>query len=57
MLAVLAAYAMLLALTIPAIAVGAEAGFEDDDGNLAPNPAGLNFDGTASPRLPGRARR
>ena len=27
-----------------ALAVGNESGFEDDDGNLAPNPAGLNFD-------------
>lgn len=44
LLAALAAFAMLLALTIPAIAVGAESGFEDDDGNLAPNAAGLNFD-------------
>jgi hypothetical protein len=27
-----------------AVAVGEESGFEDDDGNLAPDPAGLNFD-------------
>lgn len=27
-----------------ALAVGEESGFEDDDGNLAPNLAGLNFD-------------
>jgi hypothetical protein len=33
-----------LILAIGASAVGAESGFEDDDGNLAPNPAGLNFD-------------
>jgi Prealbumin-like fold domain len=44
MLAAMAAFAMLLALTIPATAVGSESGFEDDDGNLAPNAAGLNFD-------------
>ena len=34
-------------LVIPvaiALAVGNESGFEDDDGNLAPNPLGLNFD-------------
>jgi hypothetical protein len=39
-LAVIAA----LVLAIGAGAVGSESGFEDDDGNLAPNPAGLNFD-------------
>jgi hypothetical protein len=39
-LAVIAA----LMLAIGAGAVGSESGFEDDDGNLAPNPAGLNFD-------------
>jgi hypothetical protein len=41
----LAAVAMLLALTLPAIAgpVGTAAGFEDDDGNLAPE-APINFD-------------
>jgi hypothetical protein len=33
-----------LILAIGASAVGAESGFEDDDGNLAPDPAGLNFD-------------
>lgn len=37
MLAALAAFAMLLALTIPASAVSGESGFEDDDGNLAVN--------------------
>jgi hypothetical protein len=38
LLVALAAVAMLLALTLPAIAgpVGTAAGFEDDDGNLAP---------------------
>jgi hypothetical protein len=61
MLAVLAALAMLFALTIPAIAVGTESGFEDHESNLAPNPAALNFEleqlrppvtwtGTAPPR-------
>jgi hypothetical protein len=37
----------LVALAVPvaiALAVGSESGFEDDDGNLAPNPLGLNFD-------------
>jgi Prealbumin-like fold domain len=33
-----------LFLAIGAGAVGNESGFEDDDGNLAPNAAGLNFD-------------
>jgi hypothetical protein len=33
-----------LVLAIGASAVGSESGFEDDDGNLDPNPAGLNFD-------------
>jgi hypothetical protein len=33
-----------LILAIGASAVGTESGFEDDDGNLAPNAAGLNFD-------------
>lgn len=43
MLAALAAFAMLLALTIPASAVSGESGFEDDDGNLNPQ-APINFD-------------
>lgn len=46
LVAALGALAVLLALAIPAIAgpVGTASGFEDDDGNLAPDPAGLNFD-------------
>jgi Prealbumin-like fold domain len=43
MLAALAAFAMLLALTIPASAVSGESGFEDDDGNLNPQTP-INFD-------------
>jgi Prealbumin-like fold domain len=45
MLAALAAFAMLLALTVPAFAgpVSDAAGFEGDDGNLAPA-APINFD-------------
>ena len=43
MLAALAAFAMLLALTIPATAVSGESGFEDDDGNLG-RQAPINFD-------------
>jgi hypothetical protein len=45
--AAIALFAGVLTQTAPASvvqAVGNESGFEDDDGNLAPNPAGLNFD-------------
>jgi hypothetical protein len=43
----LGAVAVLALILLPlasAEAVGNESGFEDDDGNLAPNPSGLNFD-------------
>jgi hypothetical protein len=39
-----AGLAVILVPVAIALAVGNESGFEDDDGNLAPNPLGLNFD-------------
>ena len=39
-----AGLAVSLVHAYTAQAVGNESGFEDDDGNLAPNPAVLNFD-------------
>ena len=35
---------LALAFAVNGFAVSEESGFEDDDGNLAPNAAGLNFD-------------
>ena len=53
MLAALAAFVVLLALTIPAIAVSSESGFEDDDGNLAVNSDQLRLEQLCSDDLDG----
>jgi hypothetical protein len=36
--------AMVIAMSASGGLIGTAAGFEDDDGNLAPNPSGINFD-------------